>query len=94
MIIFDAYYWSIDDNLEQLVLDIFHDGFFVNDKPNYIIGVVLIIDKDAYFSFNNVWNMINGWDDNKWIICIGFPDGGDRETSLYVDYVDVVPSIY
>ena len=40
LIIFDAYYWGIDDNLEQLVLDIFHDGFLVNDKSNYIIGVV------------------------------------------------------
>ena len=40
LIIFDAYYWGIDDDLEQLVLDIFHDGFLVNDKPYYIVSVV------------------------------------------------------
>lgn len=34
--------------------------------------------------------MSGGWDDDKWIICIGFPDGGDRQTSPYVDYVGVV----
>lgn len=34
--------------------------------------------------------MSGGWDDDKWIICIGFPDGGDRQTSPYADYVGVV----
>ena len=50
LLISDVYFWGIDDNLEQLVLDIFHDGFLVNDKFNYIIGVVYCRKRDAYFS--------------------------------------------
>ena len=34
--------------------------------------------------------MIDSWDDNKWIICMGFPDGIDSQTSPYADYIGVV----